>query len=142
MHWKKGNPSTLEVNKGKRNYKQKLQESRKSIKEGKDWLCKTNNQSLKVLKKISLKSGMEFSRSSKHLQFLSLQRHHIKQWGMKEMCQAWRFRFSCKEIWQEMLFMNKVKCKKPTNLVRFHLCMVNMSFLFSSIFCWYVSSAH
>ena len=37
---------------------------------------------------------MEFSRSSKHLQFLSLQRHHIKQWGM--MDQIWPFRWRLK----------------------------------------------
>ena len=63
----KGKPKYTGSEQRKRNYKQKLQESRKSIKEGEDWLCKANNQSLKVLKKISLKSGMEFSRSSKHL---------------------------------------------------------------------------
>ena len=59
----------------------KLQESRKSIKEGNDWFCMATNQSNKVLKKNNLRSSMNLSISSKHLLFLSLQRHHFKQWG-------------------------------------------------------------
>ena len=46
-----------------------------------DWFRKVANQSKKVLKKNNLRSNMDFSLSSKHLLFLSLQRHHIKQWG-------------------------------------------------------------
>ena len=42
-------PSTQGVNKGTTNQKQKLQESRKSIKEGKDLFCKANNQSYVVV---------------------------------------------------------------------------------------------
>ena len=57
---------------------QKLQESRK---EENDWFRKVANQSNKVLKKKSLRSSMDLSLSSKHLLFISLQRHHIKQWG-------------------------------------------------------------
>ena len=59
---------------------QKLHESRKSRKEENDWFCKVANQSIKVLKKKSLRSSMDLSLSSKHLLFLSLQRHHNKQW--------------------------------------------------------------
>ena len=55
--------------------------TRKSRKEENDWFCKVANQSNKVLKKKSLRSGMDLSLSSKHLLFLSLQRHHIKQRG-------------------------------------------------------------
>ena len=36
-----------------------MQESRKSIKEGNDWFCKANNQSLKVLKKSNLSSRID-----------------------------------------------------------------------------------
>ena len=43
-----------------------------------DWFCKADNQSKKVIKKYNLRSGMDLSESSKHLLFLSLQRHHIK----------------------------------------------------------------
>ena len=43
-------PSTQGVNKGTTNQKRKLQESRKSKKEGKDLFCKANNQSNKVVR--------------------------------------------------------------------------------------------
>ena len=46
-----------------------------------DWFCKAANQSIKVLKKNNLRSSIDLSLSSKHLLFLSLQRHHNKQWG-------------------------------------------------------------
>ena len=60
---------------------QKLHKSSKSRIENKDWFLKADNQSNKVLKKNNLRSGIVLSLSSKHLLFLSLQRHHIKQWG-------------------------------------------------------------
>ena len=66
---------------GSTNQIQKLHESRKSMKEGNDCFCKANNQSDKVLKKNSLRSRIDLSISSKHLLFLSLQKHHSKQWG-------------------------------------------------------------
>ena len=66
------------VHKGSTNQVQKLQESRK---EENDWFHKAANQSNKVLKKNNLRSGMDLSLSLKHLLFLFLQRHHIKQWG-------------------------------------------------------------
>ena len=47
---KKKHPSTQGVNKGTTNQKRKLQESRKSKKEGKDLFCKANNQSNKVVR--------------------------------------------------------------------------------------------
>ena len=47
---KKGTSKYTGSEQGKRNYKQKLQESRKSIKEGNDWLCKAKNQTLKSSK--------------------------------------------------------------------------------------------
>ena len=75
-------PSTQGVYKGSNNQEQKLQESKKSRKEGKDWFCKAANQSIKVLKKNCFKSDMDLSLSSKHRLFLSLQRHHNKQWGI------------------------------------------------------------
>ena len=50
---KKEHPSTHGVYKGSTNQTQKLQESRKSIKEGNDCFCKANNQSKKVLKRIA-----------------------------------------------------------------------------------------
>ena len=47
-----------------------------------DWSCYwgyLDSSTLKVLKKSSLRSGIDLSISSKHLLFLSLQRHHNKQ---------------------------------------------------------------
>ena len=80
---KKGeHPSTQGVYKGSNNQEQKLQESKKSRKDKKDWFCKVANQFIKVLKKNSLKSDMDLSLSSKHQLFLSLQRHHKKQRGI------------------------------------------------------------
>ena len=74
---KKGeHPSTQ----GVYNQEQKLQESKKSRKDKKDCVCKATNQSIKVLKKNSFKSDMDLSLSSKHRLFLSLQKHHNKQW--------------------------------------------------------------
>ena len=75
---KRNHPSTQGVNKGTTNQKRKLQESKKSKKEGKDLFCKANNQSNKVLKKKSFRPGIDLSISSKQL-FLSFQRHHIKR---------------------------------------------------------------
>ena len=72
---KKGYPSTQGVYRGQIH---KLQESRKSKMEENDWFCKADNQSKKVINKYNLRSGMDLSESSKHLLFLSLQRHHIK----------------------------------------------------------------
>ena len=46
-----------------------------------DWFHKAANQYIKVLKKNSFKSNMDLSLSSKHLLFLSFQKHHNKQWG-------------------------------------------------------------
>uniref|UniRef100_A0A7N2LCF3 Major facilitator superfamily domain-containing protein 12-like n=1 Tax=Quercus lobata TaxID=97700 RepID=A0A7N2LCF3_QUELO len=69
----------LGVYKGSNNQEQKLQESKKSRKDGKDWFSKAANQSINVLKKNSFKSDMDLSLSSKHRLFLSLQRHHNKQ---------------------------------------------------------------
>ena len=60
-------------------------------KEENDWFCKVENQSNKVLKKNNLRSGMDLSLSSKNLLFLSLQRHHIKQWGT--INHIWLFRW-------------------------------------------------
>ena len=71
-------PCTL---KGSNNQEQKLQESKKSRKDEKDWFRNVANQSINVLKKNSFKSDMDLSLSSKHRLFLSLQRHHNKQWG-------------------------------------------------------------
>ena len=71
-------PSTPQ---GRTNQKRTLQKSRKSKIEEKWWFLHTKNQSSKVLKKRSLRSGMERSLSSKHLLFLSFQIYHIKQWG-------------------------------------------------------------
>ena len=70
-----------ECTRGQTIQEQKLQESRKSRKEKNDWLRIAANQSNKVLKKNSLRFGMDLSLSSKHLLFLSFQRHHNKQWG-------------------------------------------------------------
>ena len=75
---KKGHLSTQGVYKGQI---QILQESIKSKIEESDWFQKADNQSKKILKKNNLRSRMDLSESSKHLLFLSLQRHHIKQWG-------------------------------------------------------------
>ena len=75
---KKGHLSTQGVYKGQI---QILQDSIKSKIEESDWFHKAANQSNKVLKKNNLSSGMDLSLSSKHLLFLSPQRHHIKQWG-------------------------------------------------------------
>ena len=60
---------------------QKLHKSSKSKIEEKGWFLHTANQSNKVLKNRSFRSGIERSLSSKHLLFLSFQIHHIKQWG-------------------------------------------------------------
>ena len=78
---KKEHPSTQGVYKGQTVQGQKLQESRKSRKEKNDWFRKVANQFIKVLKKNNFRFGMDLSISSKHLLFLSLQRHHNKQWG-------------------------------------------------------------
>ena len=59
-------PSTQGVYKGSNNQEQKLQESKKSRKDEKDWFRKAANQSIKVLKKNSFKSDMDLSLSSKH----------------------------------------------------------------------------
>ena len=59
-------PSTQGVYKGSNNQEQKLQESKKSRKDEKDWFCKAANQFIKVLKKNSFKSNMDLSLSSKH----------------------------------------------------------------------------
>ena len=77
--------------KGVNNQVQKLQESRKSRKEENDWFCKVANQSNKVLKENNLRYVMNFSLSSKHLLFLSLQWHHIKKWGT--INHIWPFRW-------------------------------------------------
>ena len=74
-------PCTQGVYKGSNNQEQKLQESKKSRKDEKDWFRNVANQSINVLKKKSFKSDMDLSLSSKHQLFLSLQRHHNKQWG-------------------------------------------------------------
>ena len=74
-------PSTQGVYKGLNNQEQKLQESKKTIKDEKDWFRNAANQSIKILKKNSFKSDMDLSLSLKHRLFLSLQRHHNKQWG-------------------------------------------------------------
>ena len=64
---KKGeHPSTQGVYKGSNNQEQKLQESKKSRKDKKDWFHKVANQSIKVLEKNSFKSEMDLSLSSKH----------------------------------------------------------------------------
>ena len=79
---KKGeHPSTQGVYMGSNNQEKKLQEPKKSRKDKNDWFRKTTNQSIKVLKKNSFKFDMDLSLSSKHRLFLSLQRHHNKQWG-------------------------------------------------------------
>ena len=59
-------PSTQGVYKGSNNQEQKLQESKKSRKDEKDWFRKAANQFIKVLKKNSFKSNMDLSLSSKH----------------------------------------------------------------------------
>ena len=59
----------------------RVNKSSKSRKEVNDWFGKADNQSNKVLKKNNFRSGMDLSLSSKHVLFLSLQWHHIKQWG-------------------------------------------------------------
>ena len=74
-------PCTQGVYKGSNNQEQKLQESKKSRKDENDWFRNAANQSINVLKKNSFKSDMDFSLSSKPRLFLSLQRHHNKQWG-------------------------------------------------------------
>ena len=74
-------PSTQGKYKGSNNQEQKLQEFKKTRKDEKDWFRNAANQSIKVLKKNSFKSDMDLSLSSKHQLFLSLQRHHNKQWG-------------------------------------------------------------
>ena len=106
---KKGHPSAQGVYKGK---EIKYRNSRKSIKEGKDLCCKANNQSLKVLKKRSLRSEIDLSVSSKHLLFLSLQRHHNKQWGVMDQIQPfqWRPKLPCQvEIfYQSMIHYMKI----------------------------------
>ena len=63
---------------GSINQEQKLLKTRK---EENNLFRKADNQSNKVLKKNNLRSSMNISLSSKHLLFLSLQRHHIKHWG-------------------------------------------------------------
>ena len=92
MIQKRKHPRTQGVNKGAANQIQKLQESRKSIKEGNDWFCKANNQSNKILKKKSLRSGIDLSISSNQRLFLSLQRHHIKPWGTMDHIKPFRWR--------------------------------------------------
>ena len=88
---KKGHPRIQGMYRGQqikyKNYKN--QENKK--KEENDWFCKVENQSNKVLKKNNLRSGMDLSLSSKNLLFLSLQRHHIKQWGT--INHIWLFRW-------------------------------------------------
>ena len=74
-------PCTQGVYKGSNNQEQKLQESKKSRKDENDWFRNAANQSINVLKKNNFKSDMDLSLSSKHRLFLSLQRHHNKQWG-------------------------------------------------------------
>ena len=54
-------PSTQGVYKGSNNQEQKLQESKKSRKDEKDWFRKAANQSIKVLKKNIFKSDMDLS---------------------------------------------------------------------------------
>ena len=56
-------PCTQGVYKGSNNQEQKLQESKKSRKDEKDWFC---NAAINVLKKNSFKSDMDLSLSSKH----------------------------------------------------------------------------
>ena len=99
---KRKHPSTQGVNKGIANQIQKLQESRKSIKEGNDWFCKANNQSNKVLKKKSLRSRIDLSISSKQWLFLSLQRHYIKPWGTMDHIKPFQW-------WP------KLPCQHPNN---------------------------
>ena len=74
-------PNTQGVYKGSNNQEQKLQQSKKSRKDEKDWFRNAASQSINVLRKNSFKSDMDLSLSSKHRLFLSLQRHHNKQWG-------------------------------------------------------------
>ena len=72
-----------------KNYKNQGNQDKKKKKN--DWFRITANQSNKVLKKNNLRSGMDISLSSKHLLFLSLQRHHIKQW--RTIIHIWPFRW-------------------------------------------------
>ena len=64
-------PCTQGVYKGSNNQEQKLQESKKSRKDEKDWFRNAANQFINVLKKNSFKSDMDLSLSSKYRLFLS-----------------------------------------------------------------------
>ena len=56
-------PNTQGVYKGSNNQEQKLQQSKKSRNDEKDWFHNVANQSIKVLKKNSFKSDMDLSLS-------------------------------------------------------------------------------
>ena len=81
------------------NQKRTLQKSSKFKIEEKGWFLHTENQSNKVWKNRSLRSGMERSMSSKHLLFLSFQIHHIKQRGMAFQISPlrWRPKWPCQQ---------------------------------------------
>ena len=91
IYWYKKRDALVhqEVYRGQTNQVQKLHKSRNSRKEVNDWFCKVDSQSTKVLKKNSLRFDMDLSLSLKHLLFLPLQRHHIKQW--RTIINIWPF---------------------------------------------------
>ena len=66
----------------KTNQVHKVQKSMKSWTEEKERKPDTVTQSRRVLRKKSLRSETDLSKSSKCQLFLSLQMHHIKQWGI------------------------------------------------------------
>ena len=76
---------------GWNNQLQKLLKSNKSTIEKEEKFLKAVSQSNKVQKKKNLRSGIKCSVSSKLLLFLSLQMHHIRQFGI--IVQMWPFRW-------------------------------------------------
>ena len=87
---KKEHPSTRKCTRGQQSTTKITRI--KEIKKRREWLVSHgNHQSNKVLKKNNLRFGMDLSLSSKHLLFLLLQRHHIKQWGT--INHIWPFRW-------------------------------------------------
>ena len=75
------NLSTLGMYNGGKNQEPKLQWSSKAGREKQEQSNKATLQISRICKKEDLISSKEHSHPSKHLAFLSLQIHHIKQWG-------------------------------------------------------------
>ena len=95
----------------------------------------TVTQSRRVLRKKSLRSATDLSKSSKCRLFLSLQMHHIKQWGTAiQIDKFWCLpNFPC----QQANRSTTIYYLKPTSFVQLHNSEILQLFELISYICYY-----